>query len=265
MGWYDGFLDWLGRRIAGHITEPVSGYEPFTASDPDVLRAILQPGDVLLVEGNSRVSSAIKYLTNSTWSHAAMFVGKEALEPLGRHPEHELAEANVGEGVVTARLKKYRTYNTRICRPVGLDDADRAALVAYVVARIGEKYDLRNVLDLMRYLLPNPPVPTQIRRRMIALGSGDPTRAICSTLLAQAFESVRYPILPVVKDKDGRVLRHASGWMADEQLHIRHHSLFTPRDFDTSPFFEVVKPTVARGFNYKALRWHADDPDMAAG
>ncbi len=265
MGWYDGFLDWLGRRIAGHITEPVSGYEPFTASDPDVLRAILQPGDVLLVEGNSRVSSAIKYLTNSTWSHAAMFVGKEALKPLGRHPEHELAEANLGEGVVTARLKKYRTYNTRICRPVGLDDADRTALVQYVVARIGERYDLRNVLDLMRYLLPNPPVPTQIRRRMIALGSGDPTRAICSTLLAQAFESVRYPILPVVKDHEGRVLRHASGWMAGEQLHIRHHSLFTPRDFDTSPFFEVVKPTVARGFNYKALRWHVDDPDMAAG
>jgi hypothetical protein len=77
-------------------------------------------------------------------------------------------------------------------------------------------------------------------------------------LLAQAFESVRYPILPVVKDEDGRVVKHASGWVADELLHIRHHSLFTPRDFDTSPFFEVVKPTVARGFDYRALRWHVE-------
>ena len=42
---------------------------------PVQLAATLRPGDVLLVEGNTRLSVAIKYLTQSTWSHAALFVG----------------------------------------------------------------------------------------------------------------------------------------------------------------------------------------------
>jgi hypothetical protein len=28
-----------------------------------------------------------------------------------------------------------------------------------------------------------------------------------------------------------------------------------PRDFDISPYFEVVKPTIVRGFDYTALHW----------
>jgi hypothetical protein len=41
----------------------------------------------------------------------------------------------------------------------------------------------------------------------------------------------------------------------DEILHVRHHSLFVPRDFDVSPYFEVVKPTLAVGFDHRSLRW----------
>ena len=35
----------------------------------------------------------------------------------------------------------------------------------------------------------------------------------------------------------------------------RHSSLYAPRDFDISPYFMVVKPTLARGFNYKDMQW----------
>jgi len=38
-------------------------------------------------------------------------------------------------------------------------------------------------------------------------------------------------------------------------LHIRHHSLFAPRDFDISPYFRVVKPTLEIGFDFRALHW----------
>lgn len=31
----------------------------------------------------------------------------------------------------------------------------------------------------------------------------------------------------------------------------RHSLLYAPRDFDISPYFMVVKPTLVRGFNYK--------------
>jgi len=94
----------------------------------------------------------------------------------------------------------------------------------------------------------------RLRRRMLALGSGDPTRAICSTLIAEAFNSVRYPILPRVENIADRK-KVKSRYARREILHIRHHSLYAPRDFDISPYFAVVKPTIEAGFDYKALRW----------
>ena len=60
----------------------------------------------------------------------------------------------------------------RICRPVGLTPEDRSKVIRYAVERIGYDYDLKNIIDLMRYFLPHPPVPVSWRRRMIALGSG---------------------------------------------------------------------------------------------
>src|SRR3954462_12775742 len=99
----------------------------------------------------------------------------------------------------------------------------------------------------MRYLIPLP-VPQRWRRRMIAFGSGDPTKIICSALIAQAFDAVRYPILP-------KITRAASRKARREILHIRDSSLYMPRDFDISPYFEIVKPTIVHGFDYTALHW----------
>ncbi len=240
-------LDGVGRVIARHLDKPVSGYEPFTPSDPDALRCSLAAGDVLLVKGNNRISGVIKYLTQSTWSHAALFVGPIAGRATDAGEPHVLIEANVGEGVVSAPLSKYERFHTRICRPVGLTPADCVAVCDYALARIGYAYDLKNIVDLMRYLLPLP-VPQHWRRRLIALGSGDPTRLICSALIADAFRTVRYPILP-------KVTRIGSRWARQQIMEIRHSSLYCPRDFDISPYFNVVKPTIARGFDYKTLRW----------
>ncbi len=255
----DTLLDRLGRRLADRLQNQTSGYEPYTPSDPDTLARTLRPGDVLLVEGNQKVSAAIKYLTQSTWSHAALFVGDEtpltldqAALPAVERPQ--LIEVNLGEGCVTVPLTKYRTYNTRICRPVGLTPEDRDALIAFMVSRLGLKYDMKNITDMLRYFLPAPPVPVRWRRRLIAFGSGDPTRAICSTLIAQAFETIRYPILPDVTRAPGHAAA-TSTYSRDEILHIRHHSLYTPRDFDLSPYFEIVKPTLKYGFDYKRLEW----------
>jgi len=248
-------IDGVGRVIARYLEKPEHGYEPYTPSNPDALRASLVPGDVLLVEGSNHISGVIKYLTQSTWSHAALYVG-----PIGDRetPEGEplvLVEANIGQGVVAAPLSKYARFHTRICRPTGLTDDDRARVCAYAAERIGFDYDLKNIVDLLRYLLPLP-VPQRWRRRMMSLGSGHPTRIICSALIAQAFENVRYPILPKVTLVESEAARQ-------EILEIRHSSLFAPRDFDISPYFEVVKPTIAKGFDYKAMAW-ADVPALDA-
>lgn len=258
-------LDRLGRFIARRLETETSGYKPYTPSDPKTLRRALQRGDVLLVEGNQKVSSAIKYLTQSTWSHAALYIGDMLTEGEGNGTATEdedrepprLIEVNLGEGCVAVPLSKYRTYNTRICRAVGLTPDDRTRLCQFMIARLGVKYDLRNVIDLMRYLLPTPPVPVRLRRRMLAFGSGLPTRAICSTMIAQAFQSIRYPILPEIRHVEGRASAE-SEYSRQEVLHIRHHSLFTPRDFDISPYFAIVKPTLEYGFDYKTLVWSED-------
>jgi hypothetical protein len=215
---------------------------------------VLQAADVILVEGNQRFSTAVKYLTQSTWSHAALFVGTADIGGRLDADTPSIIEADLANGVIAVPLSKYADLNTRICRPVGLDDKSRQKIVQFMRDSIGMSYDLKNVVDLARYLLATPPVPSRWRRKMLALGSGDPTRVICSTRIAQAFQHIGYPILPSVEtlsEKECEKCRET----VREIYHIRHHSLFTPRDFDVSPFFEIVKPAVERGFDHKQLSW----------
>ena len=164
------------------------------------------------------------------------------------------------QGVWAVPLSKYAAFHTRICRPARLTFEDAERVVAYALSRLGHTYDLKNMIDLARYLLPMPPLPSRWRRRMLALGSGDPTKSICSTLIAQAFQAVGYPILPdfVRRHSDPGAEEHNR-----EILTIRHYSLYTPRDFDISPYFEVVKPTVEHGFTYRAQTHPDSDAERA--
>jgi hypothetical protein len=243
-----------GRWLARFLEQPSGSYQAFSVSDTDTLKRCMQPGDVLLVEGDLRISVAIKYLTQSTWSHAAMYIGDAGGQTDENGEVLDLIEADLSQGVIAVPLSKYADFNTRICRPMQLTREDQQSLVDFMSGSLGNEYDLKNVIDLMRYLLPTPPVPTSWRRRMLAFGSGDPTRAICSTLIAQAFQKIQYPILPDIEQLHTRTLK-GNRQMAREILHIRHHSLFTPRDFDISPYFKVIKPTLETGFDYKQLHW----------
>src|SRR6516165_2921713 len=70
-------LDWLNGWLTDYLSRPIRDFEPAAAYSMDQLRALLQPGDVLLIEGNLRISSVIKYITQSTWSHVALYVGPQ--------------------------------------------------------------------------------------------------------------------------------------------------------------------------------------------
>ncbi len=254
MGLFDTFLEKIGGFLAGKLVQESSGYEPYTPSDYATLCKTLEPGDVLLVEGNQHVSVVIKYLTQSTWSHAALYIGQELPEPTDGSERPSLIEVNLGQGCIAVPLSRYESFNTRICRPVGLTKRDRQKVVDFMIGKIGLQYDLKNIFDLLRYFFPTPPVPVRWRRRMLSLGSSSPTKAICSSLIAQAYQEVGYPILPEVTLAPGRSTA-ISPYSKREILHIRHHSLFTPRDFDLSPYFRVVKPTIEQGFDYKKITW----------
>lgn len=247
---WDGLLGRLGHGMARMLHAKRPGYKPRAHIDFDRICRALRPGDVLLVEGNERISGAIKYLTQSTWSHAALYIGDALPAPADGSERPRLIEVNLHQGCVAAPLGSYRGFNLRICRASSLGDADRAALVAFMAGKIGLRYDLRNIFDLLRFFLPLPPLPAHLRRRALAFGSGDPTRAICSSLIAQAFQSINYPILPEVSESGA--LDDAA---AREVFHIRHYSLFAPRDFDLSPYFEIVKPAIGDGFDFRKLHW----------
>ncbi|XKE46635.1 lipo-like protein [Halomonas organivorans] len=247
--------DWLSR----YLTKPLPGLATLEPVETGQLAACLRPGDVLVVEGNTRIGTAIKYLTQSTWSHAALYVG-EAYQEAGGGPRG-LIEADVRAGVRRVGLETLAGLHSRICRPVGLSDEEVERLIDFVGARLGHRYDLSNVIDLARYLLPTPPVPSRWRRPLLGLGSGDPTRAICSTLIAQAFQSIGYPILPRVTSAQS--LDPACRGCEIRVLYPRHYSHFVPRDFDVSPYFQVIKPTLDRHFDHRRLIW-GEPPDTSA-
>ena len=252
--WINAGLRWISGRILRYLNTPTYRYAPFFGPELPILARTLEPGDVLLVEGNTRLSAVIKYLTQSTWSHAALYVGDALGPPKAGEEARVLIDAEAGPGVRAVPLSEFAHFNTRICRPVGLSVDDRKKLVAFAVSRLGTQYDTKQILDLARYLFPYPPVPVGIRRRLLAIGSGDPTRAICSTLIAESFYAIHYPILPERVVIDGKTYGVAP-YVQGEVDHIRKYGLFTPRDFDVSPYFEVIKPTIERGFDFHALTW----------
>ncbi len=249
-------LSWLlryfGRVLARFLTRTTHIHRATLPPSPTQLLAHLQIGDVLLVEGDSRISGAIKYLSQSSWSHAALFVGTR-LADSGCNLTHVFVEADITEGVRSVSIAEFNGQNVRICRPIGLNTEECTQVADFVIKRIGHQYDIRNVFDLARYLI-NSPVSVQLRRNMLVLGSGDPSRAICSTLVAQAFQSIHYPILPII-DRIARLDQCPD--CIEEIIRVQHHSLYVPRDFDLSPYFQVINPSIPKDFDYKNLTWDA--------
>jgi hypothetical protein len=280
-----GVRRWLVDRIVDYLLEPLPVYERRASTDLGTLKGSLRKGDVVLIEGDQRVSAVIRYLTQSCWSHAGLYIGDELLrrggeladrarDEFGDEAAHLLVEA-LPRGVQAAPIAKYVDYNLRICRPHKLRADDAGILMDDAVAAIGWRYDLRNVFDLARYLVPVSIVPPRWRLAALHFGSGEPTEVICSSLIARLFAKVRFPILPTVTyseepteaERPGPIARRIFGTPSTGYTGLfamRHPTLITPRDFDLSPYFDIVKPNpLARGdFDYRRMQW-ADAPDAA--
>ncbi|MDI9333496.1 MAG: YiiX/YebB-like N1pC/P60 family cysteine hydrolase [Cytophagales bacterium] len=236
-------MNFVARKVGGWLSRYLSienkSARIGTPTNIEALRQCVRPGDVVLVEGNTKFSTAIKYLTQSTWSHTTLYVGTITVD--GQTYHEQLIEANVSKGIIHSDLSELAGYHVRICRPIGLTETEIQTLRDYAVSKLGGSYDLRNVFDLVRYFVPVLPFPASKRRELLAFGSGEPTQAICSTLVAEVFKQLRYPILP-------KINQH-------QHLSQRDHTLFTPRDFDVSPYFQVIKPTVELGFDFHTFEW----------
>ena len=86
---------------------------------------------MILVEGASRFSIATKYLTQSTWSHAALYIG-DAVDSFDQGEEARvIVEADIKDGIRLMPLSLFYERHTRICRPVGLSSNEIDQIVDY--------------------------------------------------------------------------------------------------------------------------------------
>lgn len=247
-------LRWLGWRRAPR---------DFPLSDFERIRDELRPCDVILVEGRSRASDVIKLVTQSPWSHAALYIGKPAeidhpglrelvVQHVGRDCEEPLiVESELGLGTVIRPISVYREEHLRICRPKGLNRHDARQVLSYALSRVGTPYDVRQILDLARFLFPWTIMPRRWRSTLFHHHAGLPTRTVCSTMIAEAFDAVRFPILPLVQRIEGTTV----------QLFRRNPLLCTPKDFDYSPYFEIIKYPfldLTTHSSFCLVPWHSD-------
>ena len=151
-----------------------------------------------------------------------------------------------------------------MCRPHGLQRDDLQRVLNEVIAQLGSSYDLKNLLDLARYFFPVSLIPRRFRRRALDFGSGLPTTVMCSSLIARAFQNVGFPILPATTPaaapRPRRRLRDYLRRPSDPYPTVfrrERPTLITPRDFDLSPYFEIVKLNglEAGKFDYRRIKW----------
>ena len=259
------FAKYLRDMIFRRLEAPRRNYEKTMINNMDNLYRVIRKGDIILVEGSSEISRMIKLLTQSSWSHSAIYVGDELLlngdapresivKEFGNDARHMLVEAFTGTGVTAAPLRKYENFNIRVCRPYGIHLQDIDLVVSDVIGNLGKQYDHRNILDLGLMLLP--PVLNPFKKRTIhaCLGNCNEFQVICSGMIARAFQRVGYPIIPAL----GPISKDASNKQHNPygaSLIMRHYSQIMPKHFDISPNFQIIKFNIIEGgkFNYKEL------------
>jgi len=238
-----GLRKWLENKITHWLTKDRSEVSNIPLCDFEQLSYEIKPCDVLLIEGRSHVSNVIKLITQSPWTHTALYIGRMSdiedeytRNNIAQHYNGDenrplILEALMGEGTIVQALDKYKDDHIRICRPKTLSRLDAAKVTAYSARHLGCDYDVRQLLDLARFLFPYSIIPRRWRSSLFQHNAGTPTRTVCSSLIAAAFSSVHFPILPVIQKNEQGELK----------LYKRNFMLYTPSDFDYSPYFEIIK------------------------
>lgn len=243
----DTFIHWLIEEKP-HKGTPLCDFER--------LRYEIRPCDVLLIEGKSRVSEIIQSITQSSWSHAALYIGHIhdiedpkmrnllALHYQGSPDAQLMIEGIMGKGTVVNLLSNYKKEHIRVCRPRGLSRLDALNVITFAIKKLGTEYDVRHIVDLARFLLPWTFIPRKMRSKLFAYEASEDTKTVCSSMIAEAFESVDFPILPLVKQNEKQEI----------ELIKRNTRLYTPRDFDYSPYFDIIKYPFVEFVDYPMYR-----------
>lgn len=265
------------------LTKP--GAPVYGADAPNIpaLKESLKPSDVLLVSGTSRISHVVKVLTVSPWSHVVLYVGdrrdllsekekNEWIEIYGKEClSHLVIDADPLFKVHLRPLDDYAKYMLRHCRPEALTKEDTVKVIDYALKQLKKRYDIGHIIRLMFFFATPWELFPQGVRRFVTDFSLSEQDTICSRVLAEAFESVGYPIRPTyiqygqgsisrgalklskgLRDRGksafkllrGGKISSAIHRLTDDrytEIHLRGSRHVTPADYDLSRFFSVIK------------------------
>lgn len=262
---FKNFRDWIWQTIVDWLNEiPRANRDKQIFNDFSQLLREVKPADVILFEGRTRVGEVIKMITLSPWTHAAIYIGclDEITDPetralikkhyYGATDKPLVIESLLGHGTIVTPLTKYFEENLRVCRPTGISTEDQHKTVCFAAEHLGMNYDVRQLLDLARFMFPYGILPREWRTSLFQHNAGSPTNIICSSMIARCFQNINYPITPIIKaDNNERI-----------KFHKRHFRLFVPSDFDYSPSFQILKfptwPLLDKG-EYRNLPWEEDE------
>jgi len=224
----------------------VPGYDsvqPLLGSIDDELEMVLykkrrflevaEPGDVILVKGNQRISRIIQTLTVSPYSHSAYYQGNGKIiesDPMG---------------VLRESIDKYLHLDLRICRPVMLSKKGKQIVSDHMEEMLltQPRYDITNIEQLLfKYMY-------QKVRPDIKIDLGGNTEFerlyICSGMIAHGFQKAGYPVIPGLqfrKSKDGKkTIETVKHYQKKIYHQVKNYTQIVPADFDSSPFFASVK------------------------
>lgn len=224
-----------------------------STSDFDQIRRQLRPADVILIEGTRPLDRTLQKISGSSWTQALLYLGRplDITDPdlkntLSSYTDSDnetplVLETTLNEGVRISPLSDFERYNLRLCRPRSLTPADAMQVIRYAASRLGPRRTVLHFLDLMRFFIPWWLVPRHWRIALFRYNPGRHTRHASCALIADAFSFIQYPILPLVK------LTSDHG----TQLFRRQVAICLPVDIETSPYFEIIKPTYLDFSTYK--------------
>ena len=237
------FADWIITKLSRWLLKDNSISRKNYFYNFNVIRNNIRIGDILLVEGHNRISTIIRHVTQSRWTHAALYIGrlqdiedpklrKIAEEYCECDPERQmLIESEIGSGTIISLITNYKDSNIRVLRPQGLTQQDAQTVISFAISRLGTQYNVQQLLDLARLLFPWGLLPRRWRSSLFQHNALQPTKDICSSMIADAFQSVVFPILPLIEE----------GYQNEIQFVQRNDRLYTPSDFDYSPYFDIIK------------------------
>lgn len=250
---------WLTKRLSNYLLKNTRPSRDYLCDFSRICHEV-RPADILLIEGRNRISGIVQRTTLSPWSHAALYIGhlynvedptiRELIQQhyKGQPSEQLLIESVVGFGTIIVPISKYKPEHIRVCRPTGLAYQDVQKIIAHAAKTLGTEYNTRHFFDLGRFLMVSRLLPRRWNSSLFKATADQMRQDICSTMIARAFNSVKFPILPLVRENNSKRL----------ELIRRNPRLYAPSDFDYSPYFDIIKYPMlpVSGFSvYHHLPW----------